>query len=224
MSGVFAGSIRTNSRPALLKVPAGRLRHGAGVRYRSVLQNAPRKLRTADVISAEPASIRQRGKKCVSRENRVAVVVTRAGGEVVFFARETADQIAGSDGGIIGHPEVGVAVKQVDLAALESVPDLEVHHTSHRIRAISRRGAILQDFDALDESKRQRIDVLETEGAPAIDHRERVPAPERAQIDLRGACPARAIVFVLGVADERGHVPQPFGRSVRATSVNCSSV
>ena len=183
----------------MLKSARWPARHGTGVRNRNVSQNASRKLETADVVPPELASIGDRGEKRVPREDRASVIVTGTGGEVIFVARKTADQIASPDGGIIGHAEIGVAVKQVDLAAFEDMPDLEVHYTGNSIRPISGRGAIFQDLDVLDESKRQRIDVLETKGAPAIDHRKRVPASERAQIDLRSACPARAVVFVVSV-------------------------
>src|SRR5437660_11301167 len=51
---------------------------------------------------------------------------------------------------------------------------------------------------------------------PWKGNRHRVPAPKCAQVDLRGSCSERAIVFVLGAADERGQLSQPFGRRVRA--------
>src|SRR3954447_26298400 len=47
-------------------------------------------------------------------------------------------------------------------------------------------------------------------------NRQRVAAPKCAQVNLRGSCSERAIVFVLGAADEGGQLSQPFGWRVRA--------
>ena len=57
---------------------------------------------------------------------------------------------------------------------------------------------------------------------PWKGNRQRVPAPKCAQVNLRGSCSERAIVFVLGAADEGGQLSQPFGRRVRAKPDHCS--
>jgi hypothetical protein len=43
-----------------------------------------------------------------------------------------------------------------------------------------------------------------------------------AQINLRGSCSERAVVFVLGAADQGGQLSHPFGRRVRAKPDHCA--
>ena len=68
--------------------------------------------------------------------------------------------------GEIGLHVLGVRVAVIvdagvrhQLHALEVIVELEVHHACDRIRAVHRRGAAGQNFDAVDERHRNLIDV-----------------------------------------------------------------
>ena len=59
---------------------------------------------------------------------------------------------------------VAIAVRDgrvgaIDGQALESAPGDEVHDARDRVRAVGRRGAVLQHFDSLDRAERQQVRI-----------------------------------------------------------------
>ena len=54
---------------------------------------------------------------------------------------------------------LGVAVFDAGFGAVIVVTHLQVHHSSDRIRAINGRSTVLQNFDALNGSFRDRIQI-----------------------------------------------------------------
>src|SRR5690606_10237658 len=67
----------------------------------------------------------------------------------------------------------------------------DVDHAGHRIGAIDRGGAVLQDFDALDDDRRDGGDVLIAGRADAqalaVDQHQRALWAEVAQVDVLAA-------------------------------------
>src|SRR6478672_1530173 len=57
---------------------------------------------------------------------------------------------------VVGY---GVAIILRDLDSTEIFPEVNIDHTGHGVRTVHGRSARLQNFDALDRSKRDRIDI-----------------------------------------------------------------
>ena len=64
---------------------------------------------------------------------------------------------------IVGPSHVCVSVRATDLQATEFVDQEEVDHTSHRIRSVHSRGAVLQDIDVIDHREGNQLDVVAKE-------------------------------------------------------------
>ena len=53
----------------------------------------------------------------------------------------------------------GVAIILRELDSSEIFPQVDIDHTSHRVRAVNGRSARLQNFDALGRRERDRIEI-----------------------------------------------------------------
>ena len=90
----------------------------------------------------------------------------------------------------------GVAISQGHLSATIVFIELEVDHAGNRIRSVSGRSAVFQNFDALGSRNGNAIQIDETEagvGSPgevsdtaAIDQNQRGAGVETTQRDRRG--------------------------------------
>src|SRR5205814_9818932 len=71
----------------------------------------------------------------------------------------TCEQVAGFFTSIIGETKVGVAVAGVNLQTTEAVDQEDVDHAGHSFGAVNRRGAVLQDVDVVDQTKREPVEI-----------------------------------------------------------------
>src|SRR4029434_848792 len=95
----------------------------------------------------------------VATEDGIAAVVIQHAGDAGLVIAETEHQRSGEFTGIL---VCRIAVFDVDLRVAVIAPQLEVDHTGNRVRAVSRRSAILQDLDTLNRGARNGIEVEES--------------------------------------------------------------
>ena len=87
----------------------------------------------------------------------------------------------------VGHVLVVIAavvhlVLQAELGALVAAPGHDVEHAGHRVRAVQRGGAVLQDVHALDGDLRNQVVEVGVQHPLAVQQRERGATAEAAQI------------------------------------------
>src|SRR6202035_2520351 len=102
---------------------------------------------------------------------------------------------------VVGGSEVCVPVTAPDLKPTELVDQKVVDHTGHRVGAIDSRGAILEDFEVIDQRERNEIEVVAAvqcsrRKALAIYEDQSLFREQTAQGDLRSAVPAIGDVLV----------------------------
>ena len=119
--------------------------------------------------------------------------MTIAGGDqhVVRVAAMTPEQV----GRVVAVAVLDRGIGAIDREALEAAPRSEVDHARDRVRAVSRRSAVLQHFDSLDGSERQQVHVdtqqrdRRRRQASAVEQHERPAAIEASQVDVDCAGP-----------------------------------
>src|SRR5207249_7167020 len=107
---------------------------------------------------------------------------------------------------LIGCSQVCVPVRAPDLQTTELVDQEEVDHPGNRVRAVHRRGAILQDVDVIDHREGKQVnvhasaepgDAQRTIGDTfAIDQNQSLLGQQTAQVELDGAVTTVADVQV----------------------------
>ncbi|KAF5408038.1 MAG: hypothetical protein Udaeo2_18340 [Candidatus Udaeobacter sp.] len=102
---------------------------------------------------------------------------------------------------IVGCSHVCVSVRATDLQASELVDQEEVDHTSHRIRSVHGRGAVLEDVNVIDHREGNKLNVVTEENSPLCDalaiHQDQgLFQQQAAQIELHGTVTAVAHVLV----------------------------
>src|SRR5207302_5802860 len=95
----------------------------------------------------------------IARVNGRGVVNSRVNHDVGFLITSTCEQVARFFTAIIGETKVGVAVAAVNLQTTEAMDQEHVDHASHSLGAVNRRGAILQDVDVIDQTKREPVEI-----------------------------------------------------------------
>src|SRR5204863_2825111 len=60
---------------------------------------------------------------------------------------------------IVGEAKVRVAVAGVNLQTTEAVDQEHIDHASHSFGAVNRRGAVFQDVDVVDQTKREAVEI-----------------------------------------------------------------
>src|SRR2546429_8986201 len=78
---------------------------------------------------------------------------------VVFLTPNTCKQVTGFSTSIIGETTVRVPIAAVNPQTTEAVNQEDVDHASHSLGAVNRRGAILQDVDVIDQTKREPVEI-----------------------------------------------------------------
>src|SRR5205814_3883636 len=87
------------------------------------------------------------------------VVNPRVNHDVGFLITSTCQQVAGFFTSIIGETKVRVAVAAVNLQTTEAVNQEDVDHAGHSLGAVNRRGAVLQDVDVINQTKREPVEI-----------------------------------------------------------------
>ena len=95
----------------------------------------------------------------IARVNGRGVVNPRINHDVCLVVTGTCEQVACFFTAIVGETKVGVAVAGVNLQTTEAVDQEYVDHASHSFGAVNRRGAILQDVDVVDQTKREPVEI-----------------------------------------------------------------
>src|SRR5690606_5305092 len=123
---------------------------GVGVVVAPLADRRAAVLREARIaVAAEPA---------VARPDAVFVVVLAGDGHRTALAGEAHDEVVV----FLGAVALAVlAVVGVGLEAFEVLAGDDVDHAGHGVGAVDRRGAVLQDLDALDHDRWDRGDVLQ---------------------------------------------------------------
>ena len=102
---------------------------------------------------------------------------------------------------VVGPAHVGVPVRATDLQATEFVDQEEVDHTSHCVRSVHGRGAILEDVNVIDHREGNKLNVVAEENSPlcdalAIYQDQGLFRQQAAQIELHGTVTTIAHVLV----------------------------
>ena len=127
----------------------------------------------------------------------------------------------------------GGAHAHVHRGAIDLLLQDEVDHPGDRVRAVDRRGAAGQHFDALDHPDRDVGDIGEVAAAlerhreigdaAAVDQHQRVVGAEAAQVDLLRAgreISAAGGLLALGLTAVLGHRPQHVGHAGEAAGLD----
>ena len=95
----------------------------------------------------------------IARVNGRRVVNPRINHDVGLVVTGTCEQVACFFTAIVGETKVRVPVAAVDLQTTEAVDQEYVDHASHSFGAVNRRGAVLQDVDVVDQTKREPVEI-----------------------------------------------------------------
>ena len=113
------------------------------------------------------------------------LVVLGADGQRAAVTGEAHDEVVGF---LLAVALAVLALVDVGFQAIEVLAGDDVDHAGHCVRAVDRRGAVLQHVDALDHRGRDDRDVLVTIRADAqalaIDQHQRALCAEVAQVDV----------------------------------------
>src|SRR5205814_4319439 len=95
----------------------------------------------------------------IARINGRRVVNSRVNHDVGFVVTGTCEQVARFFTAIVGETKVRVAIAGVNLQTTEAMDQEDVDHAGHSLGAVNRRGAVFQDVDVVDQTKREPVEI-----------------------------------------------------------------
>src|SRR5439155_2899782 len=121
--------------------------------------DAPGEIAAAAVKAAKQVLVRVVRNVSIARINGRRVVNPRVNHDVCLVVTGTCEQVARFFTAIVGETKVGVAVAGVNLQTTEAMDQEHVDHACHSFGAVNRRGAVLQDVDVIDQTKREPVEI-----------------------------------------------------------------
>ncbi|MNQ65169.1 hypothetical protein D3C85_796180 [compost metagenome] len=180
----------------------------ARARDRVALRHAGHRV---DVVTAEAATVGLAAReRTVAQGQFVALIeLDRTGGAPAVATGAGHDREAVRTTRAVGFQRL--VVLTFDDQAFKVLAGLDVDHAGHGVRAVHRRGAVAQDFDAVDHGGRQDVQVGRTDraartggrDATAVQQHQGAARAHAAQADGVGAGAAVGDVAAVGVVDLR---------------------
>jgi hypothetical protein len=141
----------------------------------------------------------------VAALQRLVLAISERAHDVEAVAVQVAEAAGAGEAVDVAAARLGLVHERLQVHAGEVLARDEVDHAAHRVRAVDRRGAVLQHLDALDGGER---DLVQVDGAAVQAMRGDAPAVQQHEGRIRSLAAqvgrARAVVAARRARDHVG--------------------